>query len=164
MNKPSRRAVVRTGVWAVPVVATASMAPAFAGSGTPPPVTIEGVGTACKFPGRSTDVPYGYRMTVTFDNTSGIDQPILIQNFQISGKTTTDVNPKSFTVPGVAGQTIKTPKTFIVASSNSAQRYATITYVVAGQTVVTVVDFGQFPPCKCDPKDADASDPNSNCS
>ena len=27
MNKPSRRAVVRTGVWAVPVVATASMAP-----------------------------------------------------------------------------------------------------------------------------------------
>ena len=56
MNKPSRRAVVRTGVWAVPVVATASMAPAFAGSGTPPPVTIDGVGAACKLPGNCTDV------------------------------------------------------------------------------------------------------------
>ena len=32
MNKPSRRAVVRTGVWAVPVVATAAAAPAFAGT------------------------------------------------------------------------------------------------------------------------------------
>jgi hypothetical protein len=164
MNKPSRRAVVRTGVWAVPVVATASMAPAFAGSGTPPPVTIDSTGTACKFPGRSTDVPYGYRMTVTFENNSGVDQPIEIKSFDISGKTTTDINPTLFTVPGVQGQTVPTPKTFIVASSNSAQRYATITYVVAGQVVVQVVDFGSFPPCKCDPKDADASDPNSNCS
>ena len=33
MNKPSRRAVVRTGVWAVPVAAPAGAAPAFAGTG-----------------------------------------------------------------------------------------------------------------------------------
>lgn len=32
-NKPSRRAVVRTGVWAVPAVAMAASAPAFAGTG-----------------------------------------------------------------------------------------------------------------------------------
>jgi len=158
MNKPSRRAVVRTGVWAVPVVATASMAPAFAGSGVPP-VTIDGVGTACKFPGQSTEVPFGYRMTLTFHNTSGVTQPITIVSFTISGKATTDVNPKSFSVP--AGDSTKT---FIVQSSNSAQRFATVTYIVDGQTVSTVVDFGSFPPCKCDPKDADASDPNSNCS
>ena len=56
MNKPSRRAVVRTGVWAVPVVATAAAAPAFAGTGTPPPVIIVGVGAGCKLPGNSTDV------------------------------------------------------------------------------------------------------------
>ena len=158
MNKPSRRAVVRTGVWAVPVVATASMAPAFAGSGTPP-VTIDGVGTACKFPGKSTEVEFGYRMTLTFHNTSGVTQPITIVSFTISGAPTTDVNPKSFSVP--AGDS---PKTFIVQSSNSAQRMATVTYIVDGQTVSTVVDFGSFPPCKCDPKDADASDLNSNCS
>lgn len=158
MNKPSRRAVVRTGVWAVPVVATASMAPAFAGSGQPP-VTIDGIGTACKFPGQSTEVPFGYRMTLTFHNTSGITQPITIVNFVISGKATTDVTPTSFSV--VAGDSTKT---FIVQSSNSAQRFATVTYIVDGQTVETVVDFGSFPPCKCDPKDADASDPNANCS
>ena len=158
MNKPSRRAVVRTGVWAVPVVATASMAPAFAGSGTPP-VTIDGVGTACKFPGRSTDVAFGYRMTLTFHNTSGVTQPIIIVAFTISGKATTDVTPKAFSVP--AGDSTKT---FIVQSSTSSQRFATVTYIVDGQTVTTVVDFGSFPPCKCDPKDADASDPASNCS
>ncbi len=157
MNKPSRRAVVRTGVWAVPVVATASMAPAFAGSGTPP-VTIDGNGDACKFPGKSTEVAFGYRMTLTFHNTSGVTQPITIINFEISGKTTTDVNPKSFSVPAGDSQ-----KTFIVQSTTSSQRYATVTYVVDGQTVTTVVDFGSFNPCKCDPKDADASDLNSNC-
>jgi hypothetical protein len=159
MNKPSRRAVVRTGVWAVPVVATAAAAPAFAGTGEPPPVTIDGVGAGCKFPGRSTDVPFGYRMTLTFHNTSGVAQPITIVNFSISGKATTDVNPKSFTVP-INDST----KTFIVESSTSSQRFATVTYIVDGQTVTTVVDFGSFAPCKCDPKDADASDPDSNCS
>ena len=78
MNKPSRRAVVRTGVWAVPVVATAAAAPAFAGTGTPPPVTIGAVGRGCKLPGNSTDVYKGYRMVLTFDNTSGtaqVDRP-----------------------------------------------------------------------------------------
>jgi len=49
MNKPSRRAVVRTGVWAVPVVATASMAAAFAGPGVPP-IEITGVVASCKLP------------------------------------------------------------------------------------------------------------------
>jgi hypothetical protein len=159
MNKPSRRAVVRTGVWAVPVVATAAAAPAFAGTGEPPPVTIDGIGQGCKFPGHSTEVAFGYRMTLTFHNTSGVVQPITIVSFEISGKATTDVTPKSFTVPDG-----DSPKTFIVQSSTSSQRFATVTYIVDGQTVTTVVDFGSFPPCKCDPKDADASDPNSNCS
>jgi hypothetical protein len=159
MNKPSRRAVVRTGVWAVPVVATAAAAPAFAGTSEPPPVSVAGTGTACKFPGNSTDVPYGYRMTLTFNNTSGTSQPITVVNFTISGKSTTNVSPTSFTVP-----VNTSTKTFIVQSTTSSQRYATIVYIVEGQTISTVVDFGSFNPCKCDPKDADASDLNSNCS
>jgi hypothetical protein len=159
MNKPSRRAVVRTGVWAVPAVATAAAAPAFAGTGEPPPVTIDGVGQACKLPGQSTDVNYGYRMVLTFHNTSGTAQPITIVNFNISGKPTTDIDPTSFTV--ATGDTMKV---FIVTSSNSAQRDATVTYIVDGQTVTTAVVFDSFKPCKCDPKDADPADPASNCS
>jgi hypothetical protein len=159
MNKPSRRAVVRTGVWAVPAVAVAASAPAFAGTGTPPPVTIEGVGAACKLPGNSTDVYKGYRMVLTFHNTSGTAQPIIVMGFTISGATTTDFSPTSFTVP-VADST----KLFIVQSTTSSQRYASVTYQVDGQTVTTTVDFGSFAPCKCDPKDADPWDPASNCS
>ena len=159
MNKPSRRAVVRTGVWAVPVVATAAAAPAFAGTGEPSPVTIDGVGQGCKFPGRSTDVAYGYRMTLTLHNTSGTSQPVTVVAFTISGKPTTDVKPSSFSVPDG-----DSTKTFIVQSTTSSERFATVTYIVDGQTVTTSVDFDKFNPCKCDPNDADASNPNSNCS
>jgi hypothetical protein len=159
MNKPSRRAVVRTGVWAVPVVATAAAAPAFAGTGEPPPVTVDGIGQACKLPGHSTDIFYGYRMVLTFHNTSGVSQPITVISFEISGAATTDFTPKSFIVPDG-----DSTKVFIVQSTNSAQRFATVTYMVDGQTISTVVDFSSFNPCKCDPKDADPSDPASNCS
>jgi len=159
MNKPSRRAVVRTGVWAVPVVATAAAAPAFAGTNEPPPVTIDAIGQACKLPGHSTDVEYGYRMVLTFHNTSGSTQPITIVNFVISGAATTDITPKQFSVP-----TGDSPKLFIVQSTNSAQRDATVTYMVDGQTISTVVSFASFNPCKCDPKDADPADPSSDCS
>jgi hypothetical protein len=104
-------------------------------------------------------VEFGYRMTLTFHNISGGSQPITIVNFEISGKTTTDVDPRNFTVANG-----DSTKTFIVQSTTSSQRYATVTYIVDGQTVSTVVDFGSFAPCKCDPKDADASDLDSNCS
>jgi hypothetical protein len=159
MKKPSRRAVVRTGVWAVPVIATAAAAPAFAGTGTHPPVTVDAVGHGCKLPGSSTDVRKGYRMVLTFHNTSGSLQPITVISFTISGAPTTDVTPKSFTVP--AGTSART---FVVQSTTSSQRTATITYLVAGQARSTVVTFGSFKPCTCDPKDADPSDPNSDCS
>jgi hypothetical protein len=158
MKKPSRRAVVRTGVWAVPVVATAAAAPAFAGTNAPPPVTVDAVGAACKLPGSSTDVRKGYRMVLTFHNTSGSPQAVVVTSFTISGAPTTDVTPKSFTVPnGISS------RVFIVQSSTSSQRSATVSYLVNGQSRSTVVDFGSFNPCKCDPKDADPSDPNSDC-
>jgi hypothetical protein len=158
MNKPSRRAVVRTGVWAVPVIATAAAAPAFAGTETPP-VTIDANGAACKLPGHSTDVAYGYRMVLTFHNTSGTPQAIHIDSFTISGKTTTDFTPTDFIVPDG-----DSTKVFIVQSSDSSQRSATVCYTVESQTVCTAVTFPSFAPCKCSPKDADPFDPASNCS
>src|SRR3954454_5773668 len=79
MNKPSRRAVVRTGVWAVPVVATAAAAPAFAGTDTPPPVVILGTGSGCKVSGGSGQGdPKEYNMVITFDNTSQTNQDVTI--------------------------------------------------------------------------------------
>jgi|tagenome__1003787_1003787.scaffolds.fasta_scaffold19166418_2 hypothetical protein len=50
MTRPSRRAVVRTGVWAVPVVATRAAAPAFAGRGAPRPLTVDRGSAACRLP------------------------------------------------------------------------------------------------------------------
>ena len=159
MQKPSRRAVVRTGVWAVPVVAAAAAAPAFAGTSTKPPVTVDGVGSGCKLPGESTDVIKGYRMVLTFHNTSQSAQAVTVTSFSISGAPTTDFTPKSFMVPAGTSS-----KVFIVQSTTSSQRAATVSYLVAGQSSSVVVDFGSFNPCKCTPKDADPSDPNSDCS
>lgn len=163
MNKPSRRAVVRTGVWAVPVVATAAAAPAFAGTGTPPPVTIDSVGSGCKLPGESTHdgaTYFGYRMVVTFENNTSSTQNVTLLDFKISGKATTGfpVGSVLTLAPGA------TPELFIVTSSASSQRTATITYSVNQQTYTATVTFPDFNPCKCDPKDADPSDPASNCS
>jgi hypothetical protein len=163
MNKPSRRAVVRTGVWAVPVVATAAAAPAFAGTGTPPPVTIDSVGAACKLPGHSTHdgaTWYGYRMVVTFENNTASTQDATLLDFSINHKPTEGFPTGSVLAlaPGA------TPELFIVTSTESSQRTATITYSVNGQTYTQTVTFPSFNPCKCDPKDADPSDPASNCS
>jgi hypothetical protein len=159
MKKPSRRAVVRTGVWAVPVVATAAAAPAFAGTSTPCPVTVDAVGAACKLPGSSTDVRKGYRMLLTFHNSSQSAQAITVTSFTISGAPTTQFTPKSFMVPPGTST-----KVFIVQSTTSSQRAATVSYVVASQSTSVVVDFGSFNPCKCTPKGADPTDPNSDCS
>jgi hypothetical protein len=160
MNKPSRRAVVRTGVWAVPAVATVAAAPAFAGSGT---VTIDSTGAACKIPGESShdETTYkGYRMVLTFHNPSGSAQNITITDFQITGATVSAFTPTAFAVP-----TGDSTKLFIVTSTTSSQRTATVTYAVDGVVQPPVViSFDSFNPCKCDPKDADPSDPASNCS
>jgi hypothetical protein len=163
MNKPSRRAVVRTGVWAVPVVATAAAAPAFAGTGTPPPVTIDSVGSGCKLPGHSThdgETFYGYRMVVTFENNTASTQTVTLLDFKISGKATQGF-PKGSVLTLAPGPT---PELLIVTSSASSQRTATITYSVNQQTYTATVTFPDFNPCKCDPKDADPKDPASNCS
>jgi len=147
MNKPSRRAVVRTGVWAVPVVATAAAAPAFAGTDTPPPVVILGTGSGCKVSGGSGQGdPKEYNMVITFDNTSQTNQDVTITKFEIDGKPTTGfVTPVNVTalVPG------QTPYLVTVSSTSSSQRTATITYSVNGQIVVTDVTFPDFNPCNC---------------
>jgi len=141
MNKPSRRAVVRTGVWSVPVVAVATIAPAYATtSGNPPPVTITGVGSGCKLPGNPND--WSYRIVLNFKSTSSTAEAITILKFDISGAPTSTFSPATFTVPsGVSS------KAFVVSSSNSANRSATITYTVEGQTYTVAVAVPTFHPC-----------------
>jgi hypothetical protein len=161
MNKPSRRAVVRTGVWAVPAVATVAAAPAFAGSpGTP--VTIESAGAGCKLPGKSYHNGkywWGYRIYLTFDNSSSTDQVVVITGFNITGKTTTDLNPTVVTVP--PGQS---SRVFIVQSTDSSMRSATlnVTYTVDNEKGSAAVAIGCFKPCDC-AKGQDPGDPNSGC-
>jgi hypothetical protein len=170
MNKPSRRAVVRTGVWAVPVVATAAAVPAFAGS-VQPPVTIDATGHACKLPGESThngNSYFGYRMLLTLYNDTGSDQSIQIVSFTISGADTI-LDPTGTHIPVAASCTTASggcDALIFVQSTNSAQRTATVCYTVDGTvgTFCTPVTFPTFNPCKCTPKDADPTDPASNCS
>lgn len=168
MNKPSRRAVVRTGVWAVPVVATAAAVPAFA-TGSGPSCTqdgnvcVEGIGSGCKLPGESThngETYFGYRMVVTFDNNTTSDITITLDDFQISGKPTIGFPTGSVLTLSPDAN----PELFIVTSSASSQRSATIFYTYNAVQYSATVHFDTFNPCKCDPKDADPTDPNANCS
>ncbi len=141
MNKPSRRAVVRTGVWAVPVVASATIAPAYAStSGNPPPVQITGVGGGCKLPGSPND--WSYRIVLLFHSNSSTDETVTIVKFDISGAPTSTFDPSTFTVPPGDSS-----KTFTVSSTNSANRTATLTYMVEGQTYTVVVNVPTFHPC-----------------
>jgi hypothetical protein len=171
MNKPSRRAVVRTGVWAVPVVATAAAVPAFAGTvdNCAGQVCLSAVGASCKLPGHSTHNGtsyYGYRMNLTFFNDSGADQVVTVTSFTISGADTIlDPLGTTFTVPGTCTTASGGCDGYIlfVQSTNSAQRNATVCFTAQGQNACASVTFPSFNPCKCDPKEADPTDPASNC-
>src|SRR3954452_18371911 len=128
MNKPSRRAVVRTGVWAVPVVATVAAAPAFAAtSGNPPPVTIDAVGSVCKDPGEGQNTK-DYEFTLTFTNTTASSQTVLISNFNFKDRDNVP-DPASVVVPAntTMNQTFKLTN-FDDSSSNPV---ATIMYSVS---------------------------------
>jgi len=161
MNKPSRRAVVRTGVWAVPAVATVAAAPAFAtGSNEPPPVTVSPDATSCKLPGQSTDFPWSYRIVLTFTNTTGGvgDATVVVDSFNISGSSTTNFTPTAPLGPIADGDSLTV--VYIVSSHNSAQRNATITYSVNGVAYTQPIVLSSFNPCKCD---GDPSDPATSC-
>ena len=143
MNRPSRRAVVRSGVWAVPVVATSAAAPAFAGTGETPPVTIDGVGAACKLPGvgqHSKD----YRFTLSFDSTSATIQTVTVNSFTFKGSSYTP-HPDQVAVPAHASgyQYSFT----LYGFSNSSNTSALVTSTANGVVGTTTVSFPSFNPC-----------------
>jgi hypothetical protein len=123
MNKPSRRAVVRTGVWAVPVVATAAAIPAFAtGSGTP--VTITGVAASCKLPGVVRGKSYAIVLSV--HNSSQSDTITITEiDIAVTGSPVTTVAfcPSTFAVPPGDSNIV----VYVTDGINSQQKAADIT-------------------------------------
>jgi hypothetical protein len=119
MNKPSRRAVVRTGVWAVPVVATATVAPAFAnGSICTNCVTITGLAAGCKLPG----VPRGKAYALVFNVTNtGPAQTLTINTLMVSGTGLVAECPATFDVPTGDSQIV----VYVTDGINSQQKNAT---------------------------------------
>jgi hypothetical protein len=123
MNKPSRRAVVRTGVWAVPVVATAAAAPSFAGTGTPP-IEITGVAASCKLPGVVRGKSYALILNVT--NSSTTDTLTITEiDIKVTGAPVTTVAycPSTFEIP----PNISTLTVYVSDGINSQQKAADIT-------------------------------------
>ena len=137
MNKPSRRAVVRTGVWAVPAVATVAAAPAFAATSGPPPVTIDAVGSVCKDPGDGQNTK-DYELTVTFKNTTGSSQTVLVTKINFEDKDNTPV-PGSV-VLAANSSTNQTFKLFNFDNSSS-NPVATLYYSVSGTAYTATVTF-----------------------
>jgi len=134
MNKPSRRAVVRTGVWAVPAVTIATAAPAFAAVSGTPPVVVSGKGSVCKDPGEGQNTK-DYEFTVYFTNETGDPQTVNVANFNFKDRDNTP-DPASVVVPANA---VDFP--FLIKVLNfddsSSNPVATIEYTVSssGSTV-----------------------------
>ena len=152
MNKPSRRAVVRTGVWAVPAVATVAAAPAFAGS-PGPPVTVSATGQSCKDQGEGQNTK-DYEFKIYFTNTTNEPQTVTVANFAFKGRDNTP-DPSTVVVPANAVDFGFLIKVFNFDDS-STNNSATITYTVlsSGTTVYTSsVGFDKFLPCQSHPID-----------
>jgi hypothetical protein len=159
MKKPSRRAVVRTGVWAVPVVAAA--APAFPAS-TTPPVDIEQMGSARKLAGRGAhhgETLYDYRMVVTFDNTTASPQVVALIDLTVGGKAVTGFPTGS----EITLQPGSNQQVLVVTGPASSERTATITYQYGGNIVTRTVAFPDLNPYTCESQGADLIDPASEC-
>ncbi len=129
MNKPSRRAVVRTGVWSIPVVATVAAAPAFATVSNTQCVTITGFGGGCKLPGK----PRGksYAITLHLAN-SGKPQTVTIESITVTGAPLVQECPTTFAVPSGSSDIV----IYVSDVKNSQQKHATVTltYTSAGTT------------------------------
>ena len=141
MNKPSRRAVVRTGVWAVPVVATAAVAPAFATVSCTDCVTITGFAGGCKMPGNPRGKSYAITLNVT---NPGAPQTMSIDGITVTGAPLVQECPTSFSVPSGNSQIV----IFVSDITNSQQKAATVTinYTSAGTTKQFSFDIDGFHP------------------
>ncbi|WP_308467493.1 hypothetical protein [Rathayibacter soli] len=118
----SRRSVAKAAAWAVPVIAMATAAPAYASSGTPPIITA---GAACKLPGSSckTLPPKGYQVPATIKNPDPT-KTIYITGIAITNNTCANItspttNP-ALPITVTPGQTINV--TFVANATNSANQ------------------------------------------
>jgi hypothetical protein len=95
-------------------------------------------------------------MVVTFDNNTTSSQVIALIDFTISGKAVTGFPTGSQLTlrPGANSEP------FVVTSSASSQRTATITYQYNGNIFTKTVSFPDVDPST--PKDADPTDPASS--
>jgi len=141
MKQPSRRAVVRTGVWSVPVVAVAATAPAFATVSNGGGVTITGFAGGCKMPGKPRGKSYAITLNVS---NPGAPQVLTIDSITVTGAPLVQECPTSFATPSGDSQVI----IFVSDITNSQQKDATvtITYDSAGATKVFSFDINGFHP------------------
>jgi hypothetical protein len=141
MNKPSRRAVVRTGVWAVPVVATAAAAPAFATVSCTDCVTITGFAGGCKLPGNPRGKSYAITLNVT---NPGPAQTMCIDGIVVTGAPLVQECPTCFDVPSGDSQIV----IYVSDITNSQQKAATVTinYTSHGSTQQFSFDINGFHP------------------
>lgn len=137
----TRRTVATGAVWAVPAIAVGAAAPAMASSPPPPPV-VTFTGAGCKLPGKSTDYPWGYRLTFTVTATA-VDVITFL----------------TVTAPGGAGELIAPTEAVAllpgdnevevtIGASNSANGTATITWSSSGGAGVATAEITGFRPCK----------------
>ncbi len=134
----TRRTVVRSAAWTVPAVAIVAAAPAYATSEGGGPIPSTGTVGVCKFPGQSTDRPWGYKITVPLK--PGADaSSIVITSVTLNGTT--------MVVDGT--QVVGNSLVVYVGSTNSADASGTVylTYTAAGVTYDATFTYNGTPPC-----------------
>lgn len=132
----SRRTVTKAMAWAVPVIAIAAPAPAFAAS----PGIISFTGAGCKLPGNSNDVYKGYAFRMSATNTTPDDITVTITDATLNGEdlgsvTVVDLNTctvlgNPFVIP--AGTTLSNLALITSDAPSSQQGELAVDFTVSG--------------------------------
>ena len=133
---PSRRTLVRTAAWSVPVISTAAAAPAFAAasdtlafSGTPTWQTKKLLSVAFSVVNNSTtDAAQNLTVNLTFSPTAGLDS-VTFPSLGTWTVASQSVNSVTLTCPGVA-KTTGSPFTILFTYGSSGNRTVGITGTV----------------------------------
>ena len=141
----TRRAVVRTGAWAVPAIAAAATAPAYASVSQPCCVSLVGVASACRRrgchePHHGASVPAGYTVSLQFDACECTT--IAVVAWDMTGTPAESVSPT--TVELARG---RSTHTFTVRESGVPATSLKLSYSVDGHVRTETVPLGRVGRC-----------------
>lgn len=147
----SRRTVTKAMAWAVPVIAIAAPAPAFAVSGG----ILEFAGVGCKLPGNSNSIYKGYAFLLSVTNNTNAAVTIDVQSITLDGNSLGQIRSVNLDTGNIQGDPFLVPADFSAPNvalltefaPNSQNGILEVKYTINGGAVQTItVSVPSAPP------------------